>query len=84
MHPPFLRSLSLQMRLEFRSQAYTKGGVGVGCIGFDEQGVVISAFQFFWSKNFVSWKDSKGAEMGSKTTTLEILGVLCNVILNLE
>jgi hypothetical protein len=61
-----------------------KGGVGVGCIGFDEQGVVISAFQFFWSKNFVSWKDNKEAEMGSKTTTLEILGVLCNVVLNLD
>jgi hypothetical protein len=58
--------------------------VGVGCIGFSENGEIISAYQHFWKKSFVSWKDKKGAEMGSKTTTLEMLGVLFNVILNVK
>jgi hypothetical protein len=64
--------------------AIFKENTGVGCIGFNEQGEIISAFQYFWKFSFVAWKDSKGAEMGSKTTTLEMIGLLCNVLLNID
>jgi hypothetical protein len=58
-----------------------KSKVGVGGLGFDEEGCIVNAFQFFWEKSFVSFLDSKGAEMGSKTTTLEMIGILLHFLL---
>jgi hypothetical protein len=57
------------------------GNEGVGGIGFDEEGHIVSAFQFFWPEEFLYVVDGKGARMGSKTTTLEILGVLLQFVL---
>jgi hypothetical protein len=54
---------------------------GVGGVGFDEEGKIISAYQVLWNESFISFVDNKGAHMGSKTTTLEIIGVLLHVLL---
>jgi hypothetical protein len=59
-----------------------KKDAGVGGVGFDKDGAIISAFQFIWEKEFFEFVDEKGAKMGSKTTSLEILGVLINILLN--
>jgi hypothetical protein len=56
-----------------------KGNEGVGGVGFNEDGIYIHAFQFFWPKNFIKHIDEKGARMGSKTCTLEIIGILFNL-----
>jgi hypothetical protein len=55
--------------------------VGVGGVGFDEEGCIINSFQFFWESDFISWKDEKGSSMGSKTTTLEMIGILLHILL---
>jgi hypothetical protein len=57
------------------------GNEGVGGIGFDSEGIIICAYQFQWTKDFISFIDSKGACMGSKTTSLEIIGILLHLVL---
>ena len=57
-------------------------GAGVGGVGFDEEGVVILAFQHIWSENLVCvLEDEKGVRFGHKTTTLEMLGLLIPFLL---
>jgi hypothetical protein len=53
---------------------------GVGGIGFDEEGCIISAFQVIWQEKFINFIDNKGAKMGAKTTTLEIIGILLHIV----
>ena len=49
-------------------------GAGVGGVGLDEDGVIISCFQVIWDNDMISYKkDSKGARFGSKTSTLEMI-----------
>jgi hypothetical protein len=56
------------------------GNEGVGGICLDGDGIIISAYQVWWNANFIKFKDSKGAEMGSKTTTLEMIGILLHLV----
>ena len=57
-------------------------GAGVGGVGLDEEGRIISCFQYIWDNNMISVKkDSKGARFGSKTTTLEMVGIVLPFLL---
>jgi hypothetical protein len=56
------------------------GGEGVGGVGFNEEGHIIAADQFFWSLEFLSFVDGKGARMGIKTS-LEMVGALFHIVL---
>jgi hypothetical protein len=56
------------------------GNEGVGGIGFNYEGIIINAYQFFWPKKFIQFHDAKGACMGAKTTSLEILGILLHLV----
>jgi hypothetical protein len=58
-----------------------QSNVGVGGVGFDEDGCIINAYQFWWDKEFIAWSDSKGSKMGSKTASLELIGILLHVLL---
>jgi hypothetical protein len=46
----------------------------------DYNGVLISAYQLFWEEDFVTSQDSKNANMGAKTTCLEIIGLLLHIV----
>lgn len=50
--------------------------VGVGNIGMDENGIIVFASQIFWPNEMKSAVDNKGKSFGSKTTTLEMVGLL--------
>lgn len=51
--------------------------VGCASIGLSPTGKIIHAEQLFWDMNILKDnKDSKGKTLGSKTTTLEMLGML--------
>ena len=52
-------------------------GAGVGGIGLDEEGIPICCFQEFWGESMITeGRDSKGARFGSKTSTLEMVGLV--------
>lgn len=52
-------------------------GTGVGGIGLDEEGIIICCFQEFWEDKMITEKkDNKGARFGSKTSTLEMVGII--------
>jgi hypothetical protein len=53
-------------------------------VGFSEDGCIISAYQFLWLKEFVSFVDKKGATMVFKTTTMEVMGILLHMVSNIE
>jgi len=53
---------------------------GVGGIMFNEDGEIIHAFQKIWDKKFFEFQDSKGAIMGRKTTSLELMGLLLHIV----
>ena len=58
-------------------------GAGVGGVGLDEEGLVISCFQYIWDNRMISFlKDSKGARFGSRTSTLEMVGIVLPFLLN--
>jgi hypothetical protein len=51
--------------------------IGVASIGLDGDGIICFARQIFWPKESILYgKDENGKRFGSKTTTLEILGLL--------
>ena len=51
--------------------------VGMGGVGFDEEGILIYAKQTLWNTEKASvFMDSKGKFLGHKTTTLELTGLL--------
>lgn len=54
---------------------------GVGGLAFNEDGDIILTFQFIWPKEFFIFHDKKGAIMGNKTTSLELLGILIPFLL---
>ena len=57
-------------------------GAGVGGVGLDEDGVIISCFQVLWDDDMINFKkDSKGARFGSKTSTLEMVGIVLPFLL---
>jgi hypothetical protein len=56
--------------------------VGCGNIGFDEDGKILFANQFFWPSSFVnSATDKFEKRLGSKTTTLEFIGLIVPFLL---
>ena len=51
--------------------------LGCGNVGFSGDGVIIFAYQLFWPKGVLqAARDNKNCSLGSKTTTLEFLGIL--------
>ena len=57
-------------------------GAGVGGVGLDEDGVIILCFQVLWDNDMINFKkDSKGARFGSKTSTLEMVGIVLPFLL---
>jgi hypothetical protein len=49
-------------------------------VGFDSEGIIICTYQLQWSKEFVSFLDSKGTcIMGLKTASLEIIEEITTV-----
>jgi hypothetical protein len=79
--PPVQRKVFISDAAGLPDGKMFSGNEGVGGIGFDEEGHIVSAFQFIWPEKFLNAVDRKGARMGSKTTTLEILGVLFHILL---
>jgi len=53
---------------------------GVGGVSFDENGEIMFAYQYIWEEKFVKYIDQKGARMGNKTTTLELIGLLFHIL----
>ena len=52
-------------------------GTGVGGVGLNEDGEIVHCFQEFWNDDMITTqKDSKGARYGSKTSTLEMVGLI--------
>ena len=57
-------------------------GAGVGGVGLDEDGMIITCFQYIWNNDMICFmKDSKGARFGSKTATLEMVGIVLPFLL---
>jgi len=55
----------------------------VGGVGLDGEGRIISCFQHIWDHDMITEKrDSKGARFGSKTSTLEMVGLLLPFLLD--
>ena len=51
-------------------------GTGVGGVVLNEDGVIVCCFQEFWAEEMITYKkDQKGARFGSKTSTLEMVGL---------
>ena len=51
--------------------------LGCGNVGFSGTGIIIFAYQLFWPRGILqAARDSKESSLGSKTTTLEFLGIL--------
>jgi len=74
---PPLRHLHFVSDAAGVAEGETNKGTGVGGIGMDEEGVPICCFQEFWDDNMISvMKDTKGARFGSKTSTLEMVGLI--------
>jgi hypothetical protein len=82
--PPLFHKVFVSDSAGLPAEKKFNGNEGVGGIGLDEEGNIIHAYQVFWSKNFVNFVDEKGARMGSKTCTLEILGILLHFICSME
>jgi len=58
-----------------------ENGVGVAWVAFSEEGEYIGAQRLTWPDSFIeSATDGKGARFGSKTTTLELFGILLPVL----
>ena len=58
-------------------------GAGVGGIGLDREGRIMSCFQFIWDNEMITVKkDSKGARFGSKTSMLEMVGLVIPFLLD--
>lgn len=58
------------------------GKVGVGCVGLNEQGELIFANQTMWdSERTNTFVDVNGKRLGSKTTTLELVGIIVPFLL---
>jgi hypothetical protein len=58
------------------------GRLGCGSIGFNHEGLIIFAHQFWWPVGVLeSHKDKNGKLFGCKTTTLEFLGILTPFLL---
>ncbi len=56
--------------------------VGFASIGIDAKGLIFFASQTFWETSVLQeGKDNKGKNLGSKTTTLEFLGILIPFLL---
>jgi hypothetical protein len=55
--------------------------IGVGSIGFNVEGEICLAAQWFWPSELKDKLDSKGARFGSKTVFLELIGLLIPFIL---
>jgi hypothetical protein len=72
---------------EFASDAsggtqFSCGKFGCGNVGFSEKGEIMFASQIFWPANGLILKmDRKGARFGSKTTTLEMIGIVLPFLL---
>jgi len=58
-----------------------KSKVGFGLIGFDPDGIIILAHQYFWPIDLYGKLDGKGACFGSKTLLLEAIGLLSPLLL---
>ena len=65
----------------FRAESDMKCKVGVGGIGFDEDGKIIYATQLFWPDAFRLAFDKKGKFFGNKTATLEMVGLILPFLL---
>ena len=51
--------------------------LGCGNVGFSGDGLIIFAYQLFWPKGVLkATRDEKNSSLGSKTTTLEFLGII--------
>jgi hypothetical protein len=58
------------------------GVIGCGLIGTDEKGDMVLAYQLWWDKEMIeNHKDGKGSRYGSKTATLEMVGVILPFLL---
>ncbi len=56
--------------------------IGCGILGINETGDTMLAFQLWWPDSFAKQKtDSKGSRFGSKTATLEMIGVILPFLL---
>jgi hypothetical protein len=58
------------------------GEIGCGIVGTDEKGDTVLAYQLWWNKEMIeNHKDGKGSRYGSKTATLEMVGVILPFLL---
>ncbi len=60
----------------FPDNAKWSGPIGCGLVGFNDEGSMIHAAQYFWPKDFITdSRDSAGIRFGNKSTTLECIGL---------
>jgi hypothetical protein len=53
------------------------GAIGCGLVGFNDEGSMIHAAQYFWPEQFITEeRDTAGIRFGNKSTTLECIGLL--------
>jgi hypothetical protein len=61
---------------------YHRGKLGCGNVGFNHNGEIIFAHQLFWPSDVIrSHKDNRERNLGTKTTTLEFLGIIIPFLL---
>jgi hypothetical protein len=55
--------------------------IGCGIVGFNCDGSMIMALQYFWPSDFITrFADGNGTRFGDKTTTLECIGMLLPLV----
>jgi hypothetical protein len=80
---PPLRFIHLSSDAAGVAEGEENTGAGVGGVGLDGEGRIMSCFQHIWDHEMITEKrDSKGARFGSKTSTLEMVGLLLPFLLD--
>ena len=76
-NPPFVKMVFTSDAAGCSDMTSRKEKVGCASIGIDANGIIVYARQIFWElETLKTHKDGKGRKLGSKTTTLEFLGLL--------
>jgi hypothetical protein len=80
--PPICTKIFYSDAAGFPKNGSWKANIGCGVVGLDEGSDTCFAYQLWWPKTFITEKtDEKGARFGSKTATLEQIGVLLPLLL---
>jgi hypothetical protein len=80
--PPLCTKVFYSDAAGFPKDSKRSSEIGCGVLGINETGNTMLAFQIWWPEAFARYKsDSKGSHFGSKTATLEMIGVILPFLL---